>query len=346
MPGWAGFCWYFLRFMDPHNEAEPFSAQSMEYWQQVDLYVGGAAHATMHLLYARFWHKVLFDVGLVNFDEPFKTLYNQGLVTADAFKDKTGRIVAVDEAEYRAGKYWLKTSADELQVFNTKMSKSLLNVVVPDDIIREYGVDTFRIYMMFMGPLEQNKKWDIKGIKGCERFLKRVMSLFVDGLESGVPHNEPMASEQHPLEALWGKTLAKVDASFASLNFNTAIAAFMEFINQAEKHKGYFFERIAADFVKALFPFAPHICSEIWEQLGYHTIDFAPWPQARVRQVKMMRIYINGKYMDNLMEVTGEELVDIDLARSKVIKALEKRTVIKVIFVPNQIVNFLCAHEA
>lgn len=346
MPGWAGSCWYFLRFMDPHNDAEPFSAQSMDYWKQVDLYVGGAAHATMHLLYARFWHKVLFDVGLVSFDEPFKTLYNQGLVTADAFKDGTGRIVAVDEAEYRAGKYWLKNSAHELQVFNTKMSKSLLNVVVPDDIIREYGVDTFRIYMMFMGPLGQNKKWDIKGIKGCERFLNRVLSLFDDGLKSGAPRNESAVSEQHPLELLWGKTLAKVDASFVTLNFNTAIAAFMEFLNQAEKHKGYFYERIGADFVKALFPFAPHIGSEIWERLGYHTIDSAPWPQARVRPVKATRIYINGKYVDDLVEGTGEELVDVDLARSKVVKALEGRAVIKVIFVPNQIVNFLCAHEA
>ncbi len=342
MPGWAGSCWYFLRFMDPHNEAEPFSAQSMEYWQQVDLYVGGAAHATMHLLYARFWHKVLFDAGLVNFDEPFKTLYNQGLVTADAFKDETGRIVAVDEAEYRAGKYWLKNSDQELQVFNTKMSKSLLNVVVPDDIIREHGVDTFRIYMMFMGPLGQNKKWDIKGIKGCERFINRVMSIFGDGLQSGVPRNESSASDQHSLETQWGKTLAKVDASFATLNFNTAIAAFMEFINQAEKHKNFFVERIGADFVKALFPFAPHVCSEIWEQLGHQTIDCAPWPQARVRPVKATKIYINGKYVEDLLECTGEELVDVERARNKVVEALKGRAVTKVIYVPNQVVNFLC----
>lgn len=346
MPGWAGSCWYFLRFMDPHNDAEPFSAQSMEYWQQVDLYMGGSAHATMHLLYARFWHKVLFDVGLVNFDEPFKTLYNQGLVTADAFKDGTGRIVAVDDAEYRAGKYWLKNSGHELQVFNTKMSKSLLNVVVPDDIIREYGVDTFRIYMMFMGPLGQNKKWDIKGIKGCERFLNRVLSIFFDGLASEVTCNESEASYEHPLESLWGKTLSKVDASFETLNFNTAIAAFMEFMNQAEKYKEYFLEQIGADFVKALFPFAPHVCSELWERLGYHTIDSEPWPQARVCPTKATRIYINGKYVDDLTEGTGEESIDVDLARSKVIKALEGCAVTKVIFVPNKVVNFLCTHEA
>ncbi|KIH83610.1 leucine--tRNA ligase [Pseudomonas batumici] len=345
MPGWAGSCWYFLRFMDPHNEAEPFSAASMEYWKQVDLYVGGAAHATMHLLYARFWHKVLFDVGLVNFDEPFKTLYNQGLVTADAFKDGTGRIVAVDEAEYRAGKYWLKNSDHELHVFNTKMSKSLLNVVVPDDIIREFGVDTFRIYMMFMGPLGQSKKWDVKGIKGCERFLNRVLSIFTDGLESGASCSEPAASDQHPLEMQWGKTLAKVDASFVTLNFNTAIAAFMEFMNQAEKHKAYFFERIGADFVKALFPFAPHVCSEIWERLGYRNIDYVQWPAARVRPVRATRIYINGKYMDDLVEGTGEELIDVDLARSKVFDALKGCAVTKVIYVPNQIVNFLGSYE-
>nr|WP_314525094.1 class I tRNA ligase family protein [uncultured Pseudomonas sp.] len=197
---------------------------------------------------------------------------------------------------------------------------------------------------MFIGPLGQNKKWDTKGIKGCERFINRVLNIFADGLQSGAPRNESTASDQHPLETLWGKTLDKVNASFVTLNFNTAIAAFMEFMNRAEKHKDYFFERIGVDFVKALFPFAPHVCSEIWEQLGYDTIDSAPWPQARVRPVKATRIYINGKYVDDLPEGTGEELVDVDMARSKVIEALERRVVTKVIYVPNQVVNFLCAH--
>lgn len=339
MPGWAGSCWYFLRFMDPHNDSEPFSTASMEYWQQVDLYVGGAAHATMHLLYARFWHKVLFDVGLVNFDEPFKRLYNQGLVTADAFKDGTGRIVAVDEAQYREGKYWLRNSDHELQVFNTKMSKSLLNVVVPDDIIREYGVDTFRIYMMFMGPLGQNKKWDVKGIKGCERFLDRVLALFdaVSGSIGGADRNSP-----GPLDTLWSKTLTKVNASFVTMNFNTAIAAFMEFINQAESHKMHFIERIGADFLKALFPFAPHICSELWERLGNGDIDHAPWPQVRVAAIPPTRIFVNGKYVDELPDPTGDESMDVNLARSRVMAVLTEREVIKVIYTPNKAINFLC----
>lgn len=339
MPGWAGSCWYFLRFMDPQNQAEPFSRQSMEYWNQVDLYVGGAAHATMHLLYARFWHKVLFDVGLVSFDEPFKTLYNQGLVTADAFKDTTGRIVAVDEAEWREGKYWLKNSDQELQVFNTKMSKSLLNVVVPDDIIHEYGVDTFRIYMMFMGPLGQNKKWDIKGIKGCERFINRVWSIF----DRTLAESETPACPPENLETLWGKTLAKVDASFVNFNFNTAIAAFMEFMNLAEKNRTYFLEQIGEDFIKALFPFAPHVCSELWERLGHKDIDYSTWPKSRKSLIRTTRIYINGKYVDELTDCTGDREMDIDQARNKVFSALDGRTETKVIYIPAQIINFLCA---
>lgn len=343
MPGWAGSCWYYLRFMDPHNQAEPFSKQSSEYWNQVDLYVGGAAHATMHLLYARFWHKVLFDVGLVGFDEPFKKLYNQGLVTADAFKDASGRIVAVDEAEHRDGKYWLKNTNDELQVFNTKMSKSLLNVVVPDTLIEEYGVDTFRIYMMFMGPLGQNKKWDIKGIKGCARFLSRVSSLLEHDPFVAIPQENQAGVSNERLETLWGNALSKIDASFVSLNFNTAVAAFMEFINEAEKAKVYFCQRIAKDFIKALFPFAPHVCSEMWERLGESGIDHSAWPTARVRMVKATKIYINGKHVNDLTDCTGEEQIDVERAQDKVIEALKGRTITKVIYSPNQIVNFLCA---
>jgi len=346
MPGWAGSCWYYLRFMDPHNQAEPFSKQSTEYWSQVDLYVGGAAHATMHLLYARFWHKVLFDVGLVSFDEPFKKLYNQGLVTADAFKDATGRIVAVDEAECRDGKYWLKDTDDELQVFNTKMSKSLLNVVVPDTLIKKYGVDTFRVYMMFMGPLGQNKKWDIKGIKGCARFLNRVLNLLDNGTGSPRSLGKKSGVSNERMEALWGKALLKVDASFVTLNFNTAIAAFMEFINEAEKSKAYFVEHIAEDFIKALFPFAPHVCSEIWERLGRTDIDYSEWPKARIRLMKATKIYINGKHVDDLLDGTGEEQSDVEQAHSKVSDALKGRSVFKVIYAPNQIVNFLCSQDA
>jgi leucyl-tRNA synthetase len=246
--------------------------------------------------------------------------------------------VAVDEAQWREGKYWLKDSDQELQVFNTKMSKSLLNVVVPDDIIQEYGVDTFRIYMMFMGPLDQNKKWDMQGIKGCERFIKRVLSIF-DVSSAG---SNAVGSSSEQLEILWGKTLAKVDASFISLNFNTAIAAFMEFMNQAEKNRTYFFEQLGADFIKALFPFAPHICSEVWERLGLTDIDHSAWPTSRVREVKVTRIYINGTYVDELRDGIGEQQTDVDRARNKIFSTLEGRSVKKVIYVPKQIINFLC----
>ena len=341
MPGWAGSCWYFLRFMDPNNHAEPFSATSMEYWNQVDLYVGGAAHATMHLLYARFWHKVLFDAGLVGFDEPFKKLFNQGLVTADAFKDVNGRIVAVDEAEFRNGKHRLKSSGEELKILNTKMSKSLLNVVVPDDVIRDYGVDTFRVYMMFIGPLGQDKKWGLKGISGCERFLKRVWCLFSGISECNVNQEKSKPRIDKEIDRHWASALQKINRSFDTLSFNTAIAAFMEFINYAEKRKEAFIPQIGKDFVKALFPFAPHLCSELWERLGNVDLDHQKWPVAG-QPTQSTLIYINGKYIADLVDGVGVESTDIALAQAQIESKLKQRQAKKIIYIPGKLVNFIC----
>lgn len=341
MPGWAGSCWYYLRFMDPLNVEEPFSNISQAYWQQVDLYVGGAAHATMHLLYARFWHKVLFDAGLVDFKEPFKKLFNQGLVTANAFKDSTGRVVAVDEAEHRNGMFWLKNTDDKLDVFETKMSKSLLNVVTPDEIISAYGVDTFRIYMMFIGPLGQNKRWDVKGISGCQRFLERVWKLFAEGKSDDNASVSANPQEIDEVSVLWAKALAKINSAFECFNFNTAIAAFMGFIGYAEKNRTLFCKTVGTDFIKALFPFAPHICSEIWEQFGYDKIDTSPWPSSTVTIQQVPRIFVNGKYCTDLIGATGVEKVDVEIARKQVIKNFNDRKVVKIIYVKNKVVNFI-----
>ena len=343
MPGWAGSCWYYLRFMDPHNLEEPFSNTSQAYWQQVDLYVGGAAHATMHLLYARFWHKVLFDAGLVGFNEPFKKLFNQGLVTANAFKDASGRVVAVDEAEYRNGMYWLKNTDNKIEVFETKMSKSLLNVVTPDEIINKYGVDTFRLYMMFIGPLGQNKKWDEKGIKGCERFLDRVWKLFAHRKDYKRSSISPTPQEIKGIEILWAKALIKINAAFDGFNFNTAVAAFMGFIGHAEKSKAAFFKTAGDAFIKALFPFAPHICSELWERFGYGNLDSTSWPVSDVEIQQVTRIYLNGTYCSDLIGATGVEEVDVELAREQLIRNFNNRTIIKVIYIQNKIVNFILA---
>lgn len=343
MPGWAGSCWYFLRFMDPMNAAAPFSRGSADYWNQVDLYVGGAAHATMHLLYARFWHKVLFDCGLVGCDEPFKRLFNQGLVTADAFRDNTGRVVPVDEVESREGIYRIRGSLSQVEVFNTKMSKSLLNVVTPDEVIREYGVDTFRIYMMFIGPLGQNKKWSSKGIKGCQRFLSRVFAIFTEEADAAITNSGTRAAQSEAaIKKGWAKALTKVDAAFVSLNFNTAIAAFMEFINQAEKDKDVFLNCVGRDFLRALFPFAPHICSEIWERRGESKLDYAGWPVVQLEAPSAARIYVNGKQIDELTGGGDDQEVDVERARIKVKEVIGLRDVTKVIYVPGRVINFLC----
>jgi leucyl-tRNA synthetase len=198
MPGWAGSCWYWLRFMDTGNRSAPWSAAAENYWGPVDLYVGGAAHAVMHLLYARFWHKVLFDAGLVHTTEPFQRLFNQGLLTAFAFEDATGRLVPNAGVEERDGKYFKKGGGEELKQIVTKMAKQLGNVVNPDDIVQEHGADTLRLYELFMGPLADSKPWNTRDIPGPRRFLERVWRLYVDREGADRPCGRSLALVQQP----------------------------------------------------------------------------------------------------------------------------------------------------
>lgn len=341
MPGWAGSCWYYLRFMDPHNNTEPFSSEAMKYWGQVDLYVGGAAHATMHLIYARFWHKVLYDLGLVTYKEPFKKLFNQGLITSEAFKDTTGRIVAVDEAEERQGQFFIKNTNLSLEKFNTKMSKSLLNVVTPDNLIPQYGVDAFRLYMMFLGPLDKEKKWDTKGITGCERFIARVWNLFCDdsgNLQSNL--TKTVEKTTNKLWLTWQSTLKRITHSFTAFNFNTAIAAFMEFINSAEKDKRNFDSTIADQFLRALSPFAPHLCEELWEKLGKnYLIVTAPWPEYEAERPKL-KVMLNGKFIIHL-----DELPDPEENKARALETttsyIKNKAVSNIIYIKGKVVNII-----
>lgn len=314
MPQWAGSCWYYLRYIDPRNDKELCSPEKQKAWLPVDLYIGGAEHAVLHLLYARFWHKVLYDIGVVDTKEPFHKLVNQGMI---------------------------------LGTNNEKMSKSRGNVINPDEIVSDFGADTLRLYEMFMGPLEATKPWNEKGVEGIHRFLSRVWRLFVneDGSLSAKLTNEGGSDE---FKRTWHKTLKKVTEDFEQLRFNTAISQLMIFINDAYKQDVLPREAME-NFVQMLSPLAPHLAEELWQLLGHEgTISYVAWPaydeawtvDAEVEIV----VQVNGKIVGRAMVAQGlgkEELEAQALALPNVAAALEGKTVRKVIAVPGKLVNIV-----
>jgi leucyl-tRNA synthetase len=339
MPGWAGSCWYYLRFMDPTNDREWCADDAAKYWGMVDLYVGGASHAVMHLLYARFWHKVFYDLKLVPHPEPFKRLFNQGMVTAFAFKDKTGRLVTSDEAENRGNVWYRKGTDEEITRFITKMAKSLKNVTNPDDVIAEYGADTLRVYEMFMGPLDDEKPWTDEGIIGSSKFMSRVWNLVTAEKSSGG------GEDTAKIERALNRCLKRIDDSFASFNFNTAVAAGMEFLNLAQDHASAMTKTQAEKFVLMLSPFAPHICEELWEKLGHKTsVAHEKWPQVDPNMLEEQTfelvIQVNGKLRKRVMVAKGlpeEEMKKLSLAQLG--DSVDAAKIARVIVVPNRLVN-------
>ncbi len=353
MPGWAGSCWYWLRFMDPHDDREPFSSEAERYWGPVDLYVGGATHAVLHLLYARFWHKVLYDVGLVHTAEPFPKLFNQGLLGAAAYKDGSGRWVHVSEVEARDGSFVRRDDGAPLTQVMTAMSKSKGNVVNPDDVIAEYGADTFRLYEMFMSPLGDARLWDASGIVGCRRFLERAWRLVVDpetsepvrpGLRAEAPALEGPALE---VERALHRCLKRVDDAFGPFSFNTAVAAFMTFVNDAGRHPGAMTRSQAERFVCALAPFAPHVGEELWRRLGHDgTVSRAPWPvwDAAFLEEETFELVVQvlGKTRARVRAPSGAGRDALEaLAREAAARWLEGRIVVKSIVVPGRLVNLV-----
>ena len=354
MPGWAGSCWYYLRFMDPSNDEAPCSPEAERYWGQVDLYVGGMEHAVLHLLYARFWHKVLYDLELVSHPEPFQRLFNQGMLTAFAYKDSTGRLVPADETEERGEAVVSKATGEELEQVIAKMSKSLKNVVNPDSVIADYGCDTFRLYEMFMGPLAESKPWNPRDVPGCRRFLERVWRLFVDeeGADRVRPHllvegaGEP-EGEALELERELARMLKRVEDSFRHFNFNTAIAGMMSFVNEAQKRAGSLTRSQAERFVQVLSPFAPHLGEELWERLGHADgVAASGWPRAEERYLQTdafeLVVQVLGKVRGKVeaqKSASKDEL--LALARDTVAAQLEGREVVKEIVVPGRLVNFV-----
>ena len=277
MPQWAGSCWYYLRYIDPLNDNAFADPELLKKWLPVDLYVGGAEHAVLHLLYARFWHKVLFDLGLVPTKEPFQRLVNQGMILGMAYKTKRGVLIPMDQIEWREGKpYGAEEGCEmeELTEFPAKMSKSLKNVVNPDDIIRDYGADSLRLYEMFMGPLQAVKPWSTKGVEGVHRFLKRANRLVTETL---LQDRAMTKAEAKSLNAM----IKKVGDDLEAMAFNTAISAMMVFINEAEDFAkaGGLPKEYLVKFVQCLAPFAPHLGEELWEFLGGEkTLSYEPWP--------------------------------------------------------------------
>ncbi|WP_419646110.1 leucine--tRNA ligase [Victivallis vadensis] len=341
MPQWAGSCWYYLRYIDPKNPDQAWDPAKEKYWMPVDLYVGGAEHAVLHLLYSRFWHKVLFDLGLVSTKEPFRKLVNQGMILGVSYKDKRGALVPTDQVDFTPNGPVRKSDGEALVEFPAKMSKSLRNVVNPDDVIREYGADSMRMYEMFMGPLEATKPWSTKGVEGVFRFLKRAWRLVA---ESEIV-DAPCTPEQ--LRVLHA-TIRKVSQDLDTFNFNTAISQLMIFLNEFSKCDRV--PREAAEkFVLLLSPFAPHIGEELWSTLGHaETLAYEPWPvwDEKVLEVNEVEILVQvlGKPKARLMmpvDADQEAASKLALAAPEVQAALGGKPVRKVIYVPKRLVNIV-----
>jgi len=314
MPQWAGSCWYYLRFLDPNNKELPVGKKKDAYWMPVDLYVGGAEHAVLHLLYSRFWHKVLYDCGLVSGLEPFQRLVNQGMILGED---------------------------------NQKMSKSRGNVVSPDEVIDRYGADSVRMYEMFMGPLEMTKPWSMQGVEGVYRFLGRVWRLFADGqgkLKSNIVEREPNEKELKVLH----KTIQKVSEDLEGLKLNTAISALMVFVNEINRDDDHSKE-IMETFLILLAPYAPHLAEELWNYLGHtKTLAYESWPKADERYLSEkeieMAVLVGGKVKTKIRvskDEAEEQIRQKALGDARIQELLKGKSLKKLIIVPGRVVNIV-----
>jgi leucyl-tRNA synthetase len=355
MPQWAGSCWYYLRFLSPHDDVQAWDPAEEKYWMPVDLYVGGNEHAVLHLLYARFWHKVLFDSGLVSTKEPFQRLFHQGMIHKTSFRDARGKYHSADEVEQRDHVWVLRATGEAVEAKLEKMSKSKKNVVNPDDMCDEYGADAMRLYELFMGPLEDGVEWDTAGVAGTRRFLDRLWRLLivpavepggVDTLGGKVSEDAP--ADNRDLERALHAAIKKVTQSITDLRFNTAISEMMVFVNEATKATAIpraWFEM----FVKILSPFAPHVAEEIWQRLGHSkSIAFEPWPafdeNKLARDTMTIGVQVSGKLRAQIeIAVDASEAAVIAVAKSdpKVQQYIGDRVIRREIYVPGRLVNFV-----
>lgn len=349
MPQWGGSCWYYLRYLDPHNSKQFCAPEKEKYWMPVDLYIGGAEHAVLHLLYARFWHKVLYDLGFVSTKEPFQRLVNQGMITSFAFQRSNKTLVPVDEVEKRDdGNYYEKKTGEKLEQIVAKMSKSLKNVVNPDDEIKAYGADSVRMYEMFMGPLTMSKPWSTQGIVGIHRFLEKVWAISEKPL-SDVDIKGKLTDEKLiSVRKTFAQTVKKVTNDTATLNFNTAISQMMIFINELSKLDSVPRE-MWSDFVKILSPYAPHLGEELWQRLGHtKTIAYEKWPEVNEDfakdEQKTIVVMVNGKLRGKFQAQAGtsdDELKKSAKNNEDAKKYLEGKTIVKTVVVKDKLVNFV-----
>ncbi len=315
MPQWAGSCWYFLRFTDPNNTNEAWSKEKENYWMPVDLYIGGQEHAVLHLLYSRFWHHVLYDLDLVSTKEPFKKLYNQGMILGDD---------------------------------GTKMSKSRGNVINPEEIMDEYGSDSMRLYEMFMGPLNKSKPWSTKGLQGCYRFVNKLWSIIVD--ENGNLSSKIVDSDEEDKDTLFlhHQTIKKLGEDIENLHFNTAVSQLMIYCNHLQKCSTVS-KKLIQELVIILSPFVPHLSEEFWSLLGHsETITYQPWPQFDEGLIQLdevtIAVQVNGKLRANINIAKDSDEKDV-ISEAMSLENVEKFTsegnVVKTIYVPNRLLNFV-----
>ena len=315
MPQWAGSCWYFLRFTDPNNSNEAWSKERENYWMPVDLYIGGQEHAVLHLLYSRFWHHVLYDLDLVSTKEPFKKLYNQGMILGDD---------------------------------GTKMSKSRGNVINPEEIIDEYGSDSMRLYEMFMGPLNKSKPWSTKGLQGCYRFINKLWSILVD--ENGNLSSKIIDSDEEDKDTLFlhHQTIKKLGEDIENLHFNTAVSQLMIYCNHLQKCSTVS-KKLIEELVIILSPFVPHLSEEFWSLLGHaETISYESWPQFDEELIQLdevtIAVQVNGKLRANIdidKDSDEKDVVAEALSLDNVEKYTSNGSIIKTIYVPNRLLNFV-----
>ena len=351
MPNWAGSCWYYLRFIDPDNDEVGWDSEKEKYWMPVDLYVGGREHAVLHLLYARFWHKLLHDYGYVSTSEPFGKLFHQGLILAFAFQDKeTEALIPADDVEEREEDYVHSGSGKPVERIVAKMSKSLKNVVNPDDVIKEYGADALRMYEMFLGPLEASMPWNPRDVEGVNRFLKRCYRLIAGENESDGEAVRPglqdeSASSDPQLEKELHRCIKKVTDDLDEMAFNTAIAAMMVFVNEATPKADRLTCSQAERFVLLLAPFAPHLAEELWQRLGHdQSLAYEPWPTCDesllVEETVELPVQINGKVRCRITVPSDASQQDVEAAAIEAVSdQMEGKTVRKVIVVPKRVVN-------
>lgn len=341
MPQWAGSSWYYLRYIDPHNHDKLADEELLKQWLPVDIYIGGAEHAVLHLLYARFWHKVLYDLGVVPTQEPFQKLFNQGMILGTSYRDTRGALVATDKVEKRDGSFFHIETEEELEQAPAKMSKSLKNVVNPDDVIEQYGADTLRVYEMFMGPLDASIAWSEEGLEGSRKFLDRVYRL--------ITTKKIAADNSGALDKVYNETVKAVTEQIETMKFNTAIAQLMIFVNAANKEDDLFID-YAKGFVQLVAPFAPHLGEELWQFLtkSGESLSYVAWPiwdkSKLVENNVEIVVQIKGKVKARLVvakDLPKEELESIVLASDKVQDEIDGKTIVKVIAVPNKLVNIV-----